>query len=659
MATITTSQYFDDNPRTAAENWIIQNGAELTIRTDTRWHANAPAGMTGVNGAITVSDGKVIIDATKVRWLAYDTGTGNVPAIGTAITQGATTGYLLGVWADLVSAPTAVGDTMPASGYIKFREVTGTYAVGALTGIGANATGADTAGWIEIVGESPHHITVPRLGEFRTRGDWFMLPQTTDGTVGQVIQTPTNGGGADTSSAGLWIETGVGTNVYEQWPCIKRETDGNWHVSTIGQPYSATDKRCSFVKDIGNGQMQISEAHDMAGTYEELSQSGTYSTLQYTSTYTWEDGKVLVNVATGHMLADGDQAYVDFTTGDAVGSSGVYTIKFLNLFEYEIILAGSGAGGSAITRVGIMITINGHFLGMGDKLHCSFTTGGGVDGEYTIRVINSANVFTINYLPATVISGDVTVWAEYRVHTAGGHRGWAGSQVYLDFLTGLGTSGVYTLTSPRTLLEETGNATYTWASDVVTVTLANHAKSVGDSVELNFTTGGATAHSGVFVVATVTSTSVFTVALAGSGASGAVTYFSASFRINAHNNGLSDSGTLTVKRTIGHTPVAGCKIRISNIILRECASATRNLNTVNANIASRPEFVVSSAGTIDMEYVYSTWYNLLQQAFSIRIVNSAVLDRVYIDRLISPIDIDNIMISTWDGGDCISANIFF
>jgi len=48
MATISVDQYNDDGTtsRTAGEVLTI-NGATFTQRTDTRWHATAPASMTG------------------------------------------------------------------------------------------------------------------------------------------------------------------------------------------------------------------------------------------------------------------------------------------------------------------------------------------------------------------------------------------------------------------------------------------------------------------------------------------------------------------------------------------------------------------------------------------------------------------------------------
>ena len=165
--------------------------------------------MTGVLGACTISatlGGGVLLDARDVRWLAYDTGTGTVPAIGQNLTQGGvTSSYLLGVWATVNSAPTAVGAAMPATGFLKFREVDGAFAAGAITGIGANALGADVTGWIEVVQRQAVANTVPRLGSYVTRGDWFYLDDTT-GVANQVLQIPTNGGGAGTHVPAVWID---------------------------------------------------------------------------------------------------------------------------------------------------------------------------------------------------------------------------------------------------------------------------------------------------------------------------------------------------------------------------------------------------------------------------------------------------------------------
>ena len=97
MATLTVDRYLDAAACTAGEAFTL-NGGRLTVRTDTRWHANAPASMAGSLGSVTISatlGGGYTLDATAVRWMAYDGGSGNAPAIGTTV-SGGTSGFDLG-----------------------------------------------------------------------------------------------------------------------------------------------------------------------------------------------------------------------------------------------------------------------------------------------------------------------------------------------------------------------------------------------------------------------------------------------------------------------------------------------------------------------------------------------------------------------------------
>lgn len=239
MATITTDTYLDGGTaRTAGEAWTM-NGGTLTIRTDTRWHLNAPASMTGSLAAVTISStlgGGYIADGRNVRWLAITGGSGTA-AIGNTVSQGAVSGYFLGYWASLTSAPSL---TIGATGFIKFREVTGgTFSAGALTfsgGGAATASGADVVGWIEVVHDQAITITVPRLGSFSTRGDWFACGTTT-GSANQSVQIPTNGS-TTTYVPGLYIETAT-ADVYEFYPSI--------YAAGMSTTNLGTDARSKFV----------------------------------------------------------------------------------------------------------------------------------------------------------------------------------------------------------------------------------------------------------------------------------------------------------------------------------------------------------------------------------------------------------------------------
>lgn len=255
MATITSNTYLDGGTsRTPGEAWT-NNGGSLIIRTDTRVHANAPASMTGSLGSVTCSStlgGGLLIDGTKVRELWFSSGIGTVPAIGTTISQGGVSGYLLGVWPNLTSAPITPGNTMPATGFLKFREVTGgAFTSGSLIGIIATATGADVVSWLEIVADQAANFTFVGLGLGKQNigADYFL--GTTNGTAGQTFQAPTNGGGANTHVAGIKVETFPGSNDYMPWPCLADAACG-WTTTTVG-----TDARAKLAQSVGNGVVMI------------------------------------------------------------------------------------------------------------------------------------------------------------------------------------------------------------------------------------------------------------------------------------------------------------------------------------------------------------------------------------------------------------------
>lgn len=205
------------------DNFLI-NGGNLTVDQDSRYGTNS--NTSGAMGNITMSatlGGTIEFNATAVRLIPYNTGTGNVPASNTVISQGSASGKLIAVYSALNAAPTAAGAAMPASGFIKIKQWNSVaYAAGALTGIGASATGADTAGWIEIVGADSLTATVNRLNTFRVRGDWYLIG-TTDGTRATTYQIPSNGS-STFYHPGVWVETGSSTNVYEFYPMAGVQT---------------------------------------------------------------------------------------------------------------------------------------------------------------------------------------------------------------------------------------------------------------------------------------------------------------------------------------------------------------------------------------------------------------------------------------------------
>lgn len=199
------------------DSYAISANTTLLIDTDGHVCANHSTAFGSVDTVtFSGSGGKLKIDGTSVRVIAFTGGAGNVPAIGATITQGGVSAVFLGVWASWQVENTASGAAMPATGFIKVKNKTGgNYAAGALTGIAATAAGADVVGWIEVRGADTAQITVPRVGAFEVAGDWFELGTTT-GVRGQVLACPTTATVAGVFP-GVWIETATGSGVYERF----------------------------------------------------------------------------------------------------------------------------------------------------------------------------------------------------------------------------------------------------------------------------------------------------------------------------------------------------------------------------------------------------------------------------------------------------------
>jgi hypothetical protein len=193
------------------------NGFKLTIDQDSRVGLNQTTSAS--LGSMTVNatkGGKVNIDGTKIRLIPYNNGTGNVPAWNTVVSQGSAQGLLIGVYSALTVASTATGAAMPATGYIKIKQWNSiAFSAGALTGIGASATGADYVGWLDIVGDEAATVNANRLGEVNITGAYYALG-TTSGVSNQTFQVPNSG--LLRHVAGVYIEKTAGQGDYEFYP---------------------------------------------------------------------------------------------------------------------------------------------------------------------------------------------------------------------------------------------------------------------------------------------------------------------------------------------------------------------------------------------------------------------------------------------------------
>lgn len=180
--------------RTGGDTYDL-NGWNLTWDQDSRY---------GIGGTTSTSIGGVTINATKggnitfdgryVRLIPFTSGSGSITANASVSLSGAT-GNVIGIYSAVTSAPVLTG---VASGFLKITNwngvafpTSGTLTVGSWSG---TINGADTAGWIEVVGDDAGVMTCNRLGTFQARGAWYEFAgTTTSGTRTTGYQVPTNG----------------------------------------------------------------------------------------------------------------------------------------------------------------------------------------------------------------------------------------------------------------------------------------------------------------------------------------------------------------------------------------------------------------------------------------------------------------------------------
>jgi hypothetical protein len=208
--------------KTGGDTYTVSGGT-LTIDCDTRYAPNATT-ATGPYGGIAGSatlGGSIVIRGDNVKLISYSAGTGPVPASGTllAFSGGGTAELLCVMSLKTGGTVTAAATTMPASAWLKVRNVTGTIASGntfAGGTAGGTTSAAPATGWMEVVGTEALTITVSRLNLLSILGEWFSVGSTT-GVRGQTLQLPAFAGNI-TEYPGVEIETSPGSGVYTFWP---------------------------------------------------------------------------------------------------------------------------------------------------------------------------------------------------------------------------------------------------------------------------------------------------------------------------------------------------------------------------------------------------------------------------------------------------------
>jgi hypothetical protein len=240
--------------------------------------------------------------------------------------------------------------------------------------------------------------------------------------------------------------------------------------------------------------------------------SGTYSRSLATITVT----------ATAHGFSTGQVLYLSFTTGTA--TTGVYSITVVNANTFTVTdtvnTTGSSSGNVTITKYNNSFTLQSpvtSFGGNGTVGQFFTSQGDGAPPQWT----------TLSSLSNLSLTGNLTV---------------AGSTTNNGTTTNNGNTTIGSITA--------STATYSRSSATITITSTAHGFSTGQVLYLNFTTGVAT--TGVYSI-TVVNANTFTVtdAVNTTGSS------SGNVSITKYNNTLSVNSPIVVPTEFGSSGTSG------------------------------------------------------------------------------------------------------
>ena len=292
------------------------------------------------------------------------------------------------------------------------------------------------------------------------------------------------------------------------------------------------------------------------------------------------------------------------------------------------------------SRVSNVITVNTaaivHLFYVGQQIYLDFTTGTATDGTFTVTEVIDAYNFKVASTGSDT-SGNCTIRPGVTV-TFTAHGLNEGESIYADFTSGTGVDGtykIYAVTGANTYLIEyphtaaltSGNVT---ANSKIQITYTAHGHAIGNEVYCDFTSGGAT--DGRYIMRAVAANTI---------------------DINYPFSAAIATSNVTLRWTIGHVPASGCKVKISNILWAECATASRATNSVpNSTIASRPEWTTTAAGAIDLEGIYQlSGRGTFDQAYSVKIRRCAFQDAFQVTECATALDFDGVIVGQYSAQD--------
>lgn len=603
--TITTPVNVDTLASKVGSDTYNINGGYLTVDQDTRYgtNGNTSAGMGNITLSATLG-GTIEFNSTAVRLIPYNTGSGTVPASNTVITNNSASGKLIAVYSALNVAPTDAGAAMPASGYIKVKQVTGAYAAGVLTGTGLNATatGPDTPGWIEIVGVDALTCTVNRLNLFKVRGEWYDFEGvTTSGSSGDTYQIPSNG--AIVYAPGVWVETGTASGVYEFYPCAGTIPS---HVDAIAT--DAVRGKVCWISTAGLVRFQNDGTTNNTGGY--LPPSGRKIRIPNIRFSTCTAGALTVNslphatlatrydfTTTGGGAIDIDKAmmnwYPSFAQPYSVALSNFAVMTQLSVSEIAAPIAWSNVcvGQEAQnTQFGLSMTTC--FAG-GTMTDCVWSRAAlAASGAYCVSMSDLSG-FTFTNVKHKALGSRGNANTGAAIMTRVNDSTWdtpvfGGGRVALTTCARLEFNDTVYYDHPAWTTNYTSSqpyATTAWTRVTTTATLTktSHGLRVGDTFNVSVTSDAAAITTGAKTVLAVPSVDTFTVTcLNGGAASGTVTYnrTATQFAMNMFDIASSCTDIVIDGLDFGGLPLVQPYASVLNVGAAGCADIKlRNIGT--------------------------------------------------------------------------------
>lgn len=231
---------------------------------------------------------------------------------------------------------------------------------------------------------------------------------------------------------------------------------------------------------------------------------------------------------------------VRISVNESTGT-GLYSLNTLNvrldaklISDANTVKAQQSASGTySQTGTTITVTSASHGLTNGDKISLDFTSGLATDGYFTIQ-----NALTNTF--DVVSSNSVTTSGNVSIEPLGTIVNFAKKFIDVQSIT-LSPSGTTPITAVYDFKDANTSATYSVTSNVCTVTATAHGFITGQNINLQFSTGIGV--SGVYTITGYTA-NTFTVAMTVANTSGNCLVYPESFRVYLFNSaGSRVSGT--------------------------------------------------------------------------------------------------------------------